>query len=251
MNRVVEIPYVAEAVTGLLFVVLALGLLRRAIRTDSIAERLLGVVCLLMAASYAFSDAPYAFGLQMLIEPFSLLGRISYAASVIFLAIFTLRVLEGDEPRVRWLVWGSAGLITTGLGLGVLEEDWAGFRPLNSYGFWLEWSGLLVPFVWMGVAAFARFAKVRERARMGLSDPLLSIRFLLLSLFGLFQVLGYFIWAALYIIFESQRQWTTEMDILYAVTDILSILTIWLAYFPPACFRSWIAGAAPDSGASH
>jgi hypothetical protein len=245
----IDAPYVAQIITGLSFLVLAFGLLRRASRTGAAAERLLGVVFLLMGTSYAFSETPYVFQLPLLEAPFSLLGRISYAASVILLAVFTLRVLQHDEAWARWLVCSSASLIAAGLGLAVWEEDWGGFQPLRSYGFWIEWVGLLVPFVWMGLAAFAQFGRAREQARLGLCNPLLSNRFLLLSLFGLLQVCGFFAWAVLYIIFESQRLWTAEMDVLYALTDILSILTIWLAFFPPAPYRRWIGSQQATEGA--
>jgi hypothetical protein len=237
---VIDIPFLAAAITALSFLVVAFGLLRRASRTGAAPERLLGVAFLLIGTSYVFSVAPYAFALEPLLEPFSLVGRITYAVSVIGIAVFTLRVLQSDEAWTRWLVYGSAFLIAAGIGLTVLEKDLGGFNPLRSYGYWLEWAGLLFPFVWMGLAAFAQFGKAGQRVRLGLCDPVVSNRFLLLSLFGFFQVCGFFVEAALYIISESQQKWTAEMDVLYATTEILSILTIWLAFFPPAPYRRWI-----------
>jgi hypothetical protein len=248
---VVEIPYLAEALSGLLFLVVAFLLLRRASRTGAGSERLLGVAFLLMGTSYVFSEAPYAFQLESVLAPFSLIGRITYAVGVIGIAVFTLRVLQSDESWTRWLVYSSALLAAAGIGLTVLEEDWAGFKPLRGYGFWLEWVGLLVPFVWMGLAAFAQFGKARERARMGLGDPLLSSRFLLLGVFGLFQTCGFFVEAAIYIIFESQRQWTIAMDVAYAATDILSAFAVWLAFFPPVFYRSWIGSTTVAKGSQN
>lgn len=244
----VDDPYSAQVLTGFLFVVVAVALLARAARNDGAAERLLGVAFLLMGTSYAFSEAPYAFELADLIAPFTLLSRITYAVSVIVIAVFTLRILQGEESWARWLVCASALLAFAGIALAVVEEDWAGFNPLRSYGFWLEWVGLLIPFVWMGLAAFAQLVKARERVRLGLCDPLVSSRFLLLSLFGFFQVCGFFIWAALYILFESQRLWTNQMDVLYAATDLLSLAVVWFAFFPPAPYRRWIGSHADAEG---
>jgi hypothetical protein len=245
----VDDPYLASFLTGLLFVVVAFALLRLASRTGQAAERLLGVSFLFMGASYVFSEAPYAFDLESLIGPLSFAGRLSYAVGVLAIALFTRRVLESDEAWARWLVYGSALLVAAGLGLSVLEGDLGGFYPLYSGAFWLEWTGLLLPFVWMGVAAFVQYGKARQRVRLGLCEPLLCNRLLLLSLFALFEVCSFFIWIALDIIFESQRQWTAAMDVLYAVTDDLAIATIWLAFFPPALYRSWIDRQAVTQGA--
>jgi hypothetical protein len=245
----VDDPYLASFLTGLLFLVLAVALLRLASRTGQAAERLLGVSFLFMGASYVFSEAPYAVGLESLIGPFSFAGRLSYAAGVVAIATFTRRVLQSDEEWARWLMYGSALLIALGLGLSVLEGDLGGFYPLRSGAFWLEWTGLLLPFIWMGVAAFVQYGKARQCLRLGLCEPLLCNRLLLLSLFALLQVCGFFIWATLDIIFDSQRLWTTAMDVLNGATDDLAIVTIWLAFFPPALYRSWIDNQAVTEGA--
>jgi hypothetical protein len=245
----VDDSYLASFLTGLLFLVVALALLRLASRTGQAAERLVGVSFLFMGTSYVFSETPSAFDLESLIGPLSFAGRLSYAISVLAIAVFTRRVLESDEAWARWLVYGSALLVALGLGLSVLEGDLGGFYPLRSGAFWLEWTGLLLPFVWTGVAAFVQHGKARQRVRLGFCDPLSCNRLLLWSLFALFQVCGFFAWAALYIIFESQRQWTATMDVLYVVTDNLAIATIWLAFFPPALYRSWIDSQAVSEGA--
>lgn len=247
----VETPYFAEVLGGISFLVVAFLLLRRASRTGAASDRLLGVAFLLMGTSYVFSEAPYAFQLESLLAPFSLIGRIIYAVSVIGIAVFTLRVLQSDESWTRWLVYSSALLAAGGIGLTVLEEDWGGFQPLRGHGFWLEWVGLLVPFVWMGLAAFAQFGKTRKRVRMGLADPLLSSHFLLLSLFGFFHACGFFVEAAIYIIFESQGQWTAAMDVSYAAFDMLSALAVWLAFFPPVFYRNWIGSTTAVEGSQN
>lgn len=246
----VDIPHLAAVISGLSFLVVALGLLLRASQTGAAPERLLGVAFLLIATSYVFSVVPYAFEIEPLLAPFSLVSRITYAVSVISIAVFTLRVLQSDETWTRSLVYGSALLMAAGIGLTVLEDDLSGFNPLRSYGYWLEWTGLLLPFVWLGLAAFAHFGRAREQVRLGLCDPIVSNRFLLLSLFGLFEVCGFFVEVALYIISESQQIWTAGMDLLYAVPDLLSVVAVWLAFFPPALYRKWITGAAPGSSAS-
>jgi hypothetical protein len=244
----VDDPYLAQLATGLVFLVTAFALLRLALRTGRAAERLLGVSFLFMGASYVFSEVPYAFDLEFLIEPFSFAGRFFYAVGVLAIAVFVRRVLESDEDWGRWLVYGSALLITAGLVLSVVEGDLGGFYPLRSGAFWVEWTGLLLPFVWMGVAAFVRLGKARQRVRLGFCEPLHCHRLLLLSLFALLEVCGFFIWLALYIIFESQRVWTAGMDVLYALTDDLALVTIWLAFFPPARYRSWIESQASTEG---
>jgi len=201
-----------------------------------------------MGTSYVFSEMPSPFMLEFLIEPFTFVGRLSYAVAVFAIAIFTRRVLQSDEEWARWLMYGSVLLVSAGIALSVVEGDLGGFYPLGNGAFWLEWAGLLLPFVWMGVAAFVQYGKSRQRVRLGLCDPLVCNRFLLFSLFSLFEVCGFFLWAALYIIFESQMLWTPAMDVLYAAADDLAILTIWLAFFPPAPYRRWIGSQEATEG---
>lgn len=246
----VDDPYLAQFVTGLLFLVMAVPLLRLAFRTGQTAERLLGVFFLFAGISYLISELPYALDLESLIEPLAFLARIPYAVAVLAIAVFARRVLQSDEDWGRWLVYGSASLIAAGLVFSVMEGDLGGFYPLHSAAFWLEWIGLLLPFAWLGVVAFVQFGKARQRVRLGFCDPLHCHRLLLLSLFALIQVCGLFIWVALYVVLDSQRQWTTAMDVLYAVTDDLALVIIWLAFFPPARYRRWIDRQAVAEGAA-
>jgi hypothetical protein len=245
----VDDPYLAQLLTGFLFLVVAIALLRLASRTGQLAERLLGSAFLLMGISYVISEVSYAFDLETLLEPLAFVSRLVYAVSVMLVALLTRRTLQSDEVWGRWLMYGCAALVALGIGLSVPAGDIGGFLPLRNGAFWLEWTGLLLPFVWMGVAAFVQYGKSRQRVRLGLCEPLRCNRLLLFSLFALIEVFGFFIWAALYIIFESQKLWTPSMDVLYAVTDDLAILTMWLAFFPPARYRSWIESQAASEAA--
>jgi hypothetical protein len=244
----VDDPYLAQLVTGFLFLIMAVPLLRLAFRTGQAAERLLGVFFLFAGISYVIGELAYVFDLESLLEPLVFLSRIPYAVAVLAIAVFAHRVLQSDEGWGRWLIYGSASLIAAGLVLSVTEGDLGGFYPLRGAAFWLEWIGLLLPFVWLGVAAFVQFGKARQRVRLGLCDPLHSHRLLLLSLFALIEVCGFFIWVALYVVLDSQRQWTPAMDVLYAVTDDLALVIIWLVFFPPARYRRWIDRQAIAEG---
>ena len=44
--------------------------------------------------------------------------------------------------------------------------------------------------------------------------------------------------------YELTQRWSASLDASVAVIEMTSIAMIWLVFFPPAFYRSWILGAA-------
>ena len=237
--------WVVQTLAGVCFVVAGVPLLRLAWRTGQFPERVLGWTFLLMGISYGFYQAPLIFpGLAALEDPFSVVGRLVYAASVVAVAFFTREVFRKGDAWARWLPWSCLALIVVGVCASALFDDLEGLAPLSNPGFWIEWIGEIIPCVWVGVEGVVHYPKSRRRMRFGLSDPTVANRFLLWSMFGFMQAATLLVLVPMNIEYELTGRYSAAMDTAMGAFEMLTIVAIWLAFFPPAIYRSWIARAA-------
>jgi hypothetical protein len=81
--------------------------------------------------------------------------------------------------------------------------------------------------------------------RLGLCDPLVCNRYLLWALFGTLQVCLSLILLPQYAEYETTNQFAATWDTLYGTIEIVSLVMIWLVFFPPAFYQRWIQGSAP------
>ena len=119
---------------GISFLSVGIYLLHKASRTGGIPERYLGLAFLCNGISYGFSEVPFVFGVEHLVDEMSFIGRIFAAGCTISIAVFTYRVFR---PTARWavrLVWIDAAAIVCGLAVSAFEGDWGGLAPLILYG---------------------------------------------------------------------------------------------------------------------
>lgn len=237
--------WLVQTLAGVCFVVAGIPLLRLASRTGKFPERILGWTFLLMGISYGFYQIPIIFSALAELEgPFSFVGRLLYAASVVAVAFFTREVFRKNEAWARWLPWGFLALIVAGLCLSGFYGDLEGMAPLSNPGFWVEWAGEISPCLWVALEGFLQYRKSGRRARFGLSDPTVTNRFLLWSLFGVMQMATLVVLVPMNIEYETRGVYSTAMDALEGAFEMLTIAMIWLAFFPPALYRSWVARAA-------
>ena len=146
-------------------------------------------------------------------------------------------------------MWGSAILLVTGVGGSVRGGDWEGFSISNGW-FWLEWVGYTLPFGWAGTEAFVQYHQARRRVRLGFCDPLVCNRYLLWALFGVIQVCLVLVILPQYAEYETTNQFTAMWDALYGAIVIVSLVMIWLVFFPPVFYQRWINGNAPVAKAA-
>ena len=66
------------------------------------------------------------------------------------------------------------------------------YPGLDNPFYWIQWLGYSVPCAWMTAEAFLAHRVAARRSRIGLSDPVVVNRHLLLPLFGTFQTLACF-----------------------------------------------------------
>jgi hypothetical protein len=141
--------------------------------------------------------------------------------------------------------------LLAGLAISAHQGDLEGMAPIGNPGFWLEWVGQVVPFVWVAGAALSEHASARRRTRIGLSEPLVSNRYLLFAGFGLAQLATIVLLIPMYIGYETDSGgFTDATDQLMGSLEMLTIAIIWLAFFPPRFYRSWIERASARSAAA-
>ena len=246
-----EAAFILEFLAGIFFVIASVPLLRLAQRTEQVPERILGITFLLMGVSYLFYEAPYALENEALIVPLSLVGRLLWNASVVATAAFTREVFHRDQPWADTIVWGVVFLLVVGLVVSALQGDFEGMAPIGNPGFWLEWVGQAIPFIWVAVDALKEYSGSRRRARIGLSDPLVSNRYLLFASFGLLQLATVVLLVPMYIAYETESgAFSDTMDRLLGSLEMLTVVAVWLAFFPPRFYRGWIERAAARSAAA-
>jgi len=237
--------FIAELIAGVLFLVIGVPLVLRARRTQSVPERFMGPFCLLLGVSYLLYEIPFVLDTGSLTQPLTFGGRLLFDAAVVVIALFNRRFFHGIGGMA--LVWATALLVLSGLVLSALSGDWYGYAPLRNAGFWLEWSGQLIPFAWLGAEAGVQWTRARRRAPLDLVDPMSVHRFLLWSLFALFQLCGNFALVIMYVEFELLTSFSPAMDLLIGALEVASIATIALAYFAPFSYCRWLARSAREA----
>jgi hypothetical protein len=228
---------------GISFLSVGIYLLHKASRTGGIPERYLGLAFLCNGISYGFSEVPFVFGVEHLVDEMSFIGRIFAAGCTISIAVFTYRVFR---PTARWavrLVWIDAAAIVCGLAVSAFEGDWGGLAPLTSKGFWIEWGASIVPYIWLAVEALGRYSVSRERVLLGLMDPLLSNRFFLVGLYGALASSTYLVMLFMYIGYERNGSWSPALDTALGVVETVSVLALWVSFRAPNFYRRWVGSA--------
>jgi len=236
--------YIGELLTSIFYLVVGARLLKLASRTGQVPERLLGVLFLFSSASYLAYVSPMVFNEDWLWTPLSFLGRVLYLPIPALLAIFTRQVFRPKSRWAVWFVWASVVLPVAGVGGSALGGDWEGYSLANPW-FWAEWVGYTLPFGWAGAEAFSQYAKARRRRKHGLCDPIVCNRFLLWGIYAVLTVIASLLILPMYAHYARHGEFAAIWDRLVGAAEIASIAAIWVVFFAPAFYRSWINGSAP------
>ena len=103
----------------------------------------------------------------------------------------------------------------------------------------------LVPTAWLGYEGLTHFFNSRRRLALGFDEPLARHRILLLGLAGA-------LWAVLELVIVIQDfiyinvgDWSGALGIANGLLEVVPIIILWIAFFPPAPYRRWIERTAP------
>jgi len=107
-----------------------------------------------------------------------------------------------------------------------------------------QWVGYTIPCAWICWEAAQLWRGAKRRARIGLCPPVVANRYLLLILFGCFQLLACSADLAWAIDIEASQTVSTASDLLLVFAEIASVSVLWLAFFPPLFYTDWITRRA-------
>ncbi len=194
--------------------------------------------------SFGFSEIPYVMDVDHLIEPLSLVARGCSAACSFFVAMFAWRVFSSDSRWAGAVVALDAAVIVAGLVISIYVGDGEGFSPLFNHGFWFEWAGCALPFVWLSIASLRQYSRARLRVPLGLMDPVLCNRYFLIGFYSLLATITYFIYIPMYVIYELHGVWSGWLEIALGLAEVVSVSALWFAFSAPFFYRRWIGAAA-------
>ena len=117
-------------------------------------------------------------------------------------------------------------------------------NPLANGWWWIEWFGSIGAGIWIGVEGLNHYGTTRQRVRLGLCEPIVGHRYLLLGLLGTIWILLDFVIVGQYIDYWANHTWSPSMDILVGFFEIAAIAMIWLTYFAPAAYQRKINASA-------
>ena len=241
-----EGAYAAQLLAALFFGIAGGRLIRLSRRTGEAPERLLGLYFALTGAAYLGWVLPLVVVLGPMAETADFAAWVVYSIGVVPYLIFTRIVFRPESRWPHWVVIGCVvALAVSATILGLRGQRYPGIdNPL----FWIQWLGYTVPCVWMTFeAALCRRNAVR-RAKVGLGDPVVMNRYLLLALFGGFQVLACLSDILLAIDVAANQAISGAADLLLGGCELAGIAALWLAFFPPTAYLNWVVGSKRAAG---
>jgi hypothetical protein len=236
MQQLVTLLFIVEVS----YVLVGLDLLRRARTTRGLPELFLGLAFIFNGLSYLFADLPTIIDNEAFVNEFSYTGRIFAALCSLTIAVFTWRAFRAKASWAMWLSWMVGGLLLSGLTVSALESDWQGASPMTYKGFWFEWVGGAVPFIWLAIESLYSYVQSRRRVRIGLSDPLVCNRFFLIGLYGLLASFTYPIYLWMYFEYERSGFWSEPLTVFAGFIEVFSLVALWTSFAAPAFYRRWV-----------
>jgi hypothetical protein len=241
-----ENAYIGSLISGLAYFAVGARLLRLGIRTRSASEWLIGLTFLIWSLSYALWVFSMASQSQPALESQLIIAsRLTNNLGGAAIAFFPFLVFRKKSIWAKWLVACVVISMIVGTAGSIWVGDPEGVEPLANAWWWFEWIGEIAPAIWIGVEGLHHYGMTRARVRLGLCEPIVSHRYLLLGLMGVSWTLLDFVIIGQFIDFWAHRSWSATSDYLVGLFEIAALTMIWLAYFAPAAYRRRIAGAAP------
>jgi hypothetical protein len=172
------------------------------------------------------------------------------------LCLFTAWTFHPGRPWARHGVAAVVAILALGLALQAATEGFA-IRVLPGHGYWISFAGRAVGPLWVAIESLRYWRRLRRRVALGMGDPLVANRFFLWGVWSSALLLNAFADLAARIAYFLRTGSTTDWDpalglpvvlatiAASSVIGALSVVTLFLAFFPPRRFRRWIATRAP------
>ena len=238
--------YLGQLITGIFYLIVGTALLRLSRRTGEKPERHLGFYFLLTGVDYFSYSITYVFQLESLYVQAGFLARVAYAIAVVHLVIFIRDVFRRGEIWATWLAALCSLSVFAGIVGACALGDWEGVE-INSPWYWSNFLGYTVALIWLTYEAFHAHSGASKCQRIGLCDRTVVNRYLLWGGFGAFQVVACAVILVMGMDFGAGATVSSTTDLMLSASEIASIAMLWLVFFPPAAYLSWIAGSLTDA----
>jgi len=150
--------------------------------------------------------------------------------------VFPARVFRPGRAGVAVAAAGALLLAVSWIGHGI-EPGWPGAR---SHGPWyyLGLATRAAAFVWCAAEAFAYWARLRRRLRIGLADAVVANRMWLWGTSSLLIALGFAVFAVGTLSPGGVN--TAPVVLSVSACGLGAATAMTLAFFPPAFYRRWL-----------
>jgi hypothetical protein len=185
-------------------------------------------------------------------------STVSYCVGTAGLHVFIWLTFRGESAGARNAAIAGSLAVTAAAIAQALTEGFA-VRVFPGIAYWAFYLARSAPYYWLAAESLRYYGAARKRQRLGLADPLVTNRFLLLGLWAL-------AWAAMGCsdIIARAIYWTTvgsttEMQLDAAAPIILATIaitsafgtlaavTLGLSFFPTRVYRRFVEARAAAS----
>jgi hypothetical protein len=239
-----ENAFLGGAIAGLAYLAAGVRLIRLSWRTQERPDLLVGMSFFIWGLSYACWQIPIASADHPLTQPLYFAGRVLSHVGSIFFASFVWIAFRDRARWAKYLVFAIASGMIAGVAGSIAVGDWEGIRTEDNPWWLVDWAAGAVAMSWVGVEGILQYPKALKRAQLGLCDSLVCNRFLIWGITGAVWTAYSCIYLCQYVEFASEGFWSETMDRAIGGIELTGIALVWLIYFPPDCYRRWVAGAA-------
>ncbi len=233
-----EYAYLTSIFAGAFYLIASLRLTRLSRRTGERPELLLGLYFGATGAYYLGYNLPSLLGIDPWTTSIEWMIEWIYIVGVFPYMFFIRSVFRPGDTWAGVLLWFCAVLLLVGTVLGELST-YATYS-LDHPWFVVQWAGYTIPCVWLYGEATLSHLGARRRARLGLCTPVVANRYLLLALFGGFQILACLADLSYANDISNNQAASLISEMLLGGTEIVSVAVLWLAFFPPGFYVNWI-----------
>jgi hypothetical protein len=237
-----QYAYLASIFASAFYLVASVRLLRLNRRTGERAELLLGFYFGLSSAYYLAYNLPSLFGLESWTTSAEWAIEWLYVLGVFPYLLFIRSVFRPEDTWAGVLVGTCAVLLLAGTVMGAL--DGRGVYSFDNPWFLTQWVGYTLPCVWLCGEALLSRQGAQKRVRIGLCAPVVANRYLLLALFGGFQVFACLADLSYAADLSGNQAASLFSNALLGGTEIASVAVLWFAFFPPSFYTNWITQRA-------
>jgi hypothetical protein len=238
-----ESAFITQALAATFFIVVGIRLFLLGRRTGEAPEKALGFYFFATGWAYVGWLLPTVHEFQGAVaDAMDLTIWAIYTVGVIPFIVFTRMTFRPNAAWSKGLMVVLSLMLLSSMAMWVMKGS--GFYTIDNPWFWPHWLGYTIPCVWVSIEALLAYASANRRARIGLCDRVVANRYLLFGLFGAFQAFACVTDIYIAQSFATDRIVNDGVDLLLGAFEVVGIVMLFLAFFPPAFYLRWISGSA-------